>query len=225
MTTNASQLEILARNINAAHDDVLDSERRTLDRGLVAGKLLAEAKDLAGHGNFIPYVEKRTGLSVRRAQEYLYVHKHRDRIPKTRDSAHLSFEAALRGLRTSHREAPKPIPPPIVHCDGLPLDQIIHGDNVQVLGELPTESINLFVTSPPYGDLRTYGGHDWDFEGVAAQLERVLLPGGVIVWVVADQTKDGSESGESFQQALHFKSLGLNLHDTMFYKTHKPPSA
>lgn len=32
-------------------------------------------------------------------------------------------------------KAPKPIPPPIVHVEGLPLDKIIHGDNVQVLGE------------------------------------------------------------------------------------------
>lgn len=40
-------------------------------------------------------------------------------------------------------KAPKPIPPPIVHVEGLPLDKIIHGDNVQVLGEFPDESIKL----------------------------------------------------------------------------------
>ena len=52
------------------------------------------------------------------------------------------------------------------------------------------------VTSPPYDDLRTYGGHSWDFFGVAWQLKRVLKPGGVIVWVVADATKDGVLSEE-----------------------------
>jgi len=100
----------------------------------------------------------------------------------------------------------------------LPVDQIICGDNCDVLGTFPRDCIDLVVTSPPYDDLRTYGGHDWDFYGVAWQLKRVLKPGGVIVWVVADQTKDGSETGTSFMQALHFKSLGLRLDDTMIYQ-------
>jgi DNA modification methylase len=100
----------------------------------------------------------------------------------------------------------------------LPLDEIICGDNCDVLGTLPRECIDLVVTSPPYDDLRTYGGHSWDFYGVAWQLKRVLKPGGVIVWVVADATKDGSETGTSMRQALHFKEIGLNLHDTMIYK-------
>ncbi len=96
-------------------------------------------------------------------------------------------------------------------------------DNCDGLMLLPGDSIDLVVTSPPYDDLRTYGGHSWDFFGVAWNLARVLKPGGVIVWVVGDQTKDGSESGTSMEQALHFKRLGLNLHDTMIYETNKPP--
>ena len=100
----------------------------------------------------------------------------------------------------------------------LELDKIHCGDNCDLLGQLPRECIDLVVTSPPYDDLRTYGGHSWDFFGVAWQLKRVLKPGGVIVWVVADATKDGSETGSSMEQALHFKRLGLNLHDTMIYQ-------
>ena len=105
----------------------------------------------------------------------------------------------------------------------LELDTIHCGDNCDLLGQLPRECIDLVVTSPPYDDLRTYGGHSWDFFGVAWQLKRVLKPGGVIVWVVADATKDGSETGTSMEQALHFKRLGLNLHDTMIYASDKPP--
>ncbi|MEI8102895.1 MAG: site-specific DNA-methyltransferase [Chlorobium sp.] len=97
------------------------------------------------------------------------------------------------------------------------LNKITCGDNCDLLGLLPRECIDLVVTSPPYDDLRTYGGHTWDFYGVAWQLKRVLKPGGVIVWVVADATKDGTESGTSMEQALFFKRLGLNLHDTMIY--------
>ena len=100
----------------------------------------------------------------------------------------------------------------------LELDKIHCGDNCDLLGQLPRECIDLVVTSPPYDDLRTYGGHSWDFFGVAWQLKRVLKPGGVIVWVVADATNNGTETGTSFEQALHFKKLGLNLHDTMIYK-------
>lgn len=100
----------------------------------------------------------------------------------------------------------------------LELNKIHCGDNCDLLGQLPRECIDLVVTSPPYDDLRTYGGHSWDFFGVAWQLKRVLKPGGVIVWVVADATKDGSETGTSMEQALHFKRLGLNLHDTMIWE-------
>ena len=99
----------------------------------------------------------------------------------------------------------------------LELNRIHCGDNCDLLGQMPRECVDLVVTSPPYDDLRTYGGHSWDFFGVAWQLKRVLKPGGVIVWVVADATKDGSETGSSMEQALHFKRLGLNLHDTMVW--------
>jgi DNA modification methylase len=99
----------------------------------------------------------------------------------------------------------------------MELNKIYCGDNCDLLGQLPRECVDLVVTSPPYDDLRTYGGHTWDFYGVAWQLKRVLKHGGVIVWVVADATKDGSETGTSMEQALHFKRLGLNLHDTMIY--------
>ena len=99
----------------------------------------------------------------------------------------------------------------------LELNRIHCGDNCDLLGKMPRESVDLVVTSPPYDDLRTYGGHSWDFFGVAWHLKRVLKPGGVIVWVAADATKDGSETGSSMEQALHFKRLGLNLHDTMIW--------
>lgn len=98
------------------------------------------------------------------------------------------------------------------------VDRIICGDNCEVMRTMPSESIDLVVTSPPYDDLRKYGGHDWDFYGVAWNLKRLLKPGGVIVWVVNDETKDGDETGTSLQQSLHFKSLGLRLHDTMIWQ-------
>ncbi len=99
------------------------------------------------------------------------------------------------------------------------LGRIVCGDNTEVLSCFPDACIDLVVTSPPYDDLRTYGGHSWNFEALAAQLVRVLKPGGVIVWVVADATVDGSETLTSMRQAIHFKdACGLNVHDTMIYQ-------
>jgi len=99
----------------------------------------------------------------------------------------------------------------------LPIDAIICGDNVATMATFPDACIDLVVTSPPYDNLRTYGGHSWDFEGVAQELWRVIKPGGVVVWVVNDATVNGSETGTSFRQALRFMEIGFRLHDTMIY--------
>jgi len=93
---------------------------------------------------------------------------------------------------------------------------LYHGDARDVLPSL--EACEMVLTSPPYDDLRLYGGHSWDFLELAPALSRVLGTGAVMVWIVNDQTRDGSESGTSFRQALHFMELGLNLHDTMIYE-------
>ena len=95
------------------------------------------------------------------------------------------------------------------------------GDCLERTKDISDSSIDLIVTSPPYDNLRTYNGYTFDFEGIARELVRVLKPGGVIVWVVGDATVKGSETGNSFRQALHFIGLGLNLHDTMIWNKGK----
>lgn len=91
-------------------------------------------------------------------------------------------------------------------------------DNLIGISELQDNSIDLTVTSPPYDNLRTYNGYIFDFEKLAQGLYRVTKEGGVVVWVVGDATHNGSESGTSFKQALFFKEIGFNLHDTMIYQ-------
>jgi site-specific DNA-methyltransferase (adenine-specific) len=92
------------------------------------------------------------------------------------------------------------------------------GDCAEVLKKITDESIDLTITSPPYDNLRTYNGFVFDFESIAKELFRVTKQGGVIVWVVGDATVDGSETGTSFKQALYFKEIGFNLHDTMIWE-------
>lgn len=100
---------------------------------------------------------------------------------------------------------------------------IKQGDCLELMKELPDNSIDLVVTSPPYDDLRSYNGNvkQWNFEKfkkIANELYRIVKNGSVIIWVVGDKTKDGSESGTSFKQALYFKEIGFNLYDTMIYQ-------
>ena len=98
-------------------------------------------------------------------------------------------------------------------------------DNREGMKLLPDNYIDLTVTSPPYDDLRSYKGCEWNFEifkEIAQELYRVTKEGGVVVWVVNDKTVKGSETGTSFKQALYFKEIGFNLHDTMIYRKENP---
>ena len=76
-------------------------------------------------------------------------------------------------------------------------------------------SRDAVVTSPPYDNLRNYKGQvKWDctiWRMVIRGLSGVLVPGGVVVWVVGDATIKGSETGTSFKQALYFKEIGFNF--------------
>lgn len=100
---------------------------------------------------------------------------------------------------------------------------ILNMDCVKAMKLMPNECIDLTVTSPPYDNLRTYNGFSWDFETTAKELYRITKQGGVVVWVVGDATIKGSETGTSFKQALYFKEIGFNLHDTMIYHKNSLP--
>lgn len=104
------------------------------------------------------------------------------------------------------------------------LNKIYNMDCVEGLKKTPDCSIDLTVTSPPYDNLRKYNGFTWDFESVAKELYRVTKDGGVVVWVVGDSyDKRGSETLTSFKQALFFKEIGFNVHDTMIYQKNSYP--
>lgn len=100
--------------------------------------------------------------------------------------------------------------------------ELMFGDCLEKLQEIPPSSIDLVVTSPPYDNLRSYNDSlDWCediWQKVFIQLFMVLKKGGVVVWVVGDATVNGSETGTSFKQALFAKSIGFNLHDTMIWR-------
>ncbi len=97
------------------------------------------------------------------------------------------------------------------------------GDCLERMKEIPDGSVDLTVTSPPYDNLRTYnntldwGEHVW--KPVLRELFRVTKQGGVVVWVVGDATINGSETLTSFRQALFFKEVGFNVETMIWEKT------
>jgi len=43
------------------------------------------------------------------------------------------------------------------------INQVICCESLNVMQKIPDKSIDLVVTSPPYDDLRDYGGYVFDF--------------------------------------------------------------
>jgi site-specific DNA-methyltransferase (adenine-specific) len=110
----------------------------------------------------------------------------------------------------------------------MEINKIYNEDCLTTFSKIEDNTIDLTITSPPYDDLRTYNnyvsgkktkfnGYSFDFENIAKELYRTTKKGGVVVWVVGDGTEKGSETGTSFRQALFFKEIGFNIHDTMIY--------
>ena len=79
----------------------------------------------------------------------------------------------------------------------------------------------MTLTSPPYDNLRSYNGYMFNCSELAMELFRVTKNGGVVVWIVADATIEGSETATSFKQALKFMETGWKLHDTMIFRKKK----
>ena len=99
------------------------------------------------------------------------------------------------------------------------VNKVIHGNSAEELKQYPDKSIDMIIGSPPYSNLRSYEGYEFDFCAIAQQLTRVLKDGGVIVWVIQDSVINGGETGTSFKHALYFQQkCGLLLFDTMIWQ-------
>lgn len=88
------------------------------------------------------------------------------------------------------------------------------------MARMPDEFVDLTVTSPPYDSLRTYDGHKftWDeFTKAATGLYRVTKHGGVVVWVVDDEIKNGNRSLSSFRQAIFLQEIGFSFYDMIVF--------
>lgn len=86
--------------------------------------------------------------------------------------------------------------------------------------------VDLTVTSPPYDDMRKYNDTlEWNLDickEIIDLLYKITKPGGIVVWIINDKTKKGSETTTSFKQALAFVDAGFNLNDTMIWQKENP---
>lgn len=88
------------------------------------------------------------------------------------------------------------------------------------------QKVDLVVTSPPYDSITSYQNTlVWNFDvfkEVANRLYDIIRDGGVVVWVVADQTKKGGRTLTSFRQALYFQEIGFTFCDDIIFSKNSP---
>lgn len=112
----------------------------------------------------------------------------------------------------------------MLRAGAMKLNQIKCCDCVEGMKQLRAGSVPYSLTSPPYDELFIYGGQAaWNFDKfkqVADQLYRITPSGGVVCWIVGEQTKDFSASGTSSRQRVYFHDIGFNLFQTIIPLNH-----
>jgi hypothetical protein len=91
----------LAEQINTEHKAVIDGLRASLDHAIKAGELLLDAKRIAGHGNWLGWLQANCQFSERTAQNYIKLAENKERLLNTQRVADLSLREAIGLLSTS----------------------------------------------------------------------------------------------------------------------------
>ncbi|OAV75692.1 Modification methylase PvuII [Bacteroidales bacterium Barb7] len=92
---------------------------------------------------------------------------------------------------------------------------LYHGDSAVQLKQIPDNSVDLIVTSPPYADQRktTYGGISTDkyvewFLPISKELLRVLKPTGTFILNIKEKVQDGERSTYVMELILELRQQG-----------------
>ena len=109
--------------------------------------------------------------------------------------------------------------------------QVWEGDCRELLPAVPTESVDLVFTSPPYADnrMKTYGGVppdqyvDW-FLPVGGELLRTLKPTGSFVLNIKEKTVDGERSTYVIDLIRELRNIGWRwTEEYIWYKKNSVP--
>lgn len=105
-------------------------------------------------------------------------------------------------------------------------NQIICGDNLEIMRGIPDSSIDMIITSPPYDNVRDYEGFSMNLPELGRESFRVLKEGGIAVMVIQDGTKNFAKSLTSFRTILDWcDNGGFKLFETVLYTKHGTPGA
>lgn len=101
------------------------------------------------------------------------------------------------------------------------LNDIYLDDCINGMKNIPDNSIDMVITSPPYDNLRNYNGYEFDLSKTGKEVYRVLKEGGIAVMVIQDQTKDFGKSLTSFRTIIDWcDNAGFKLFETLIYRKH-----
>ena len=105
-------------------------------------------------------------------------------------------------------------------------NEIICGDNIEVMKSFPDNSVDLVVTSPPYDGIRNYEGFSMDLSGLGSEVYRVLKDRGVAVMVLQDGTKNFGKSLTTHRTIVDWcDNTGFKLFELTLYTKHGTPGA
>ena len=108
------------------------------------------------------------------------------------------------------------------------VNQILCCDCVAGMKKLPDESVDLGLTSPPFDDLRRYGGQpftDEVFREAALEQYRILRPGRIFCWDVQDRTEKWQSNGDQFSTGSVLSRNRLSMARHHPHRLQRGPSA
>lgn len=111
-------------------------------------------------------------------------------------------------------------------CEAAVTSSLSTMDAIDHVDTLTDESVDLVVFSPPYDNVRDYRGK-WsiDLPLLGERLLRVVKPGGFVVVVMADGTKDQRKSMTTFRTAVAWEDAGWALFESVVYARDGRPGA
>ena len=99
------------------------------------------------------------------------------------------------------------------------INEVHNIEALEGLKQLPDNSIDLMVASPPYDNLRDYNGFNINLSGIGKELFRIMKEGGVVVMVMQDQTKNFGKTLTTFKTAIDWcENAGFKLFESLIYR-------
>lgn len=102
--------------------------------------------------------------------------------------------------------------------------RILHGDCLEIMRDMATDSVDLVFCSPPYEAARTYGidfnlkGQEWVDWAVERYIECVRISRGLVAWVVEGQTRQFRYTATPVLLMADLHRAGVKLRKPPIYK-------